>query len=181
MSKLLSWDWRTVLEVCTDNHLDQLELPDTVPEHVERAWLSSKERIITNVFNGVKVKKPKTCNDAEIELELIRADGRIGKQRVVEIDGYQVTKENLRLGSNEPSSPKSPTELNKKDPIVHYSAARGLSMEHVLIKSSSGPVHTRTNFIALVIIARHARRRQRKLDICYIPANHASEPIANGA
>ena len=120
--KLLSWDWNTVLEVCTDNHLDEFELPDTVPEDMERAWLRSKERIITNVFNGVSIKTPRMNEDDEVQPELRRADRRIGKERVIKVDGYYpVTKENLRLGMMEPPSPKSPS--NKKALTVHYSVS----------------------------------------------------------
>ena len=123
MSKLFSGNWKTVLDACTDNDSEQFEFPDTVPEIVERAWLSSKERIITNEFNGVRVRKPRVNDDYEVQSDLVRADRRVGKQRVVEIDGFLVTKENLRLGSDGPPSPKTQRESNKKDPINHYTVS----------------------------------------------------------
>lgn len=118
VKKLLSWDWEAVLEVCSGSQQGDSESPEEIPEDMELEWLRSKEHIRTNVFNGVRIKKAPRNAELEDLPQTPRADRRIGKERIVKIDGFQVTKENLRLGSCE-SSPRTPTTPSRKDRIPH--------------------------------------------------------------
>lgn len=211
VGNLISWDWKTVLEVCSDNHLAQLEIPDAVPEDMEREWLRSKERIRTNVFNGVSVIKSPKNPRHEDRVETPRADRRIGKQRTVEIDGYQVTKENLRLSCGE-TSPISCKRPSRKKPIIHdhvspnsqhrspasdngrraSSASMRMncsSVNHVLeafIKpvSPQPPLcdtNTKPCSSARATIAQNAKRQRPKQGIYCTAASPACEHIANNA
>lgn len=120
VTKLLSWDWETVLENCTDARSEE-KLAECITEEVEQAWLERRERIKTNVFNGRAVKKAAKYPTPEDQPEVPRAQRRIGKERVVLVDGYEVTKENLSLDDESSPSSRSRNESNQKTPINHDS------------------------------------------------------------
>lgn len=207
VKKLLSWGWEAVLEVCGDGQKNELETPEDIPEDMELEWLRSKEHIRTNVFNGVRIKKAPRNAGPEDPPQTPRADRRIGKERIVELEGYQVTKENLRLGSCE-ASPRSPTTPSRKDPIVHdrvslnprtlilvltvtrcvsfvnirvhrknASPVLGTSIRSVSLQSSVR-VHTRPCSFVQITIASDAKRQHVRSDNCCIVASHVSEHIA---
>jgi hypothetical protein len=120
---LLSWDWATILENCTDVQSGERDIAESITEEDEQAWLERKERIKTNVFNGAKVEKTTTSwrhPVADNNPELARAERRIGKQRIVLVDGYEVTKGNLSLSEEASSSPASASSAKPKERIVHY-------------------------------------------------------------
>jgi SWI/SNF-related matrix-associated actin-dependent regulator of chromatin subfamily A member 5 len=116
---LLSWDWATILQNCTDVQSGERDIAESITEEDEQAWLERKERIKTNVFNGAKVEKTTSWRHpvADSQPELTRAERRIGKQRIVLVDGYEVTKDNLSL--SEQASPASASSAKPKERIVH--------------------------------------------------------------
>lgn len=110
---LLSMDWQTLLEHCTEADWKEHDSADSITEEEERAWLKEREHIKTNVFNGCTIQKAPRKFDEEVILELPRADRRIGKQTTVMIDGFPVTKENL-ASDVAPDSRKSSNTKAKK-------------------------------------------------------------------
>jgi SWI/SNF-related matrix-associated actin-dependent regulator of chromatin subfamily A member 5 len=76
----------------------------------EDAWLETAERVRTNVFDGkILNERPKYLStfERQVQTDLRREDRRIGKERTVTIDGFQVSKESIAF--NNLKSPKSPS------------------------------------------------------------------------
>lgn len=116
--QLLSWSWEKILENCAVGRMDT-EPIEGITEEIEQEWLKQKERIMTNVFNGTKVRKTPISPVEDEPIELARADRRIGKKRIMIVDGYEVTKENMKSERSSPSSPSTPNPLKRKDQILH--------------------------------------------------------------
>ncbi|KAG2420162.1 hypothetical protein HFD88_004962 [Aspergillus terreus] len=76
----------------------------------EDAWLETAERVRTNIFDGkILNDRPKYLStfERQMQTDLRREDRRIGKERTVTIDGFQVSKESIAF--NDLKSPKSPS------------------------------------------------------------------------
>lgn len=122
-----AWDWTTVLEKCAHKQADARETPISISEVDEKAWLDRIERIKTDIFNGSKVNTSSRSFNIYVEetkADLIRAHRRIGKNRVVRIRGYQVSKQSLGCKPGEAvsslvNSTPSDDKTNKKPKLVH--------------------------------------------------------------
>ncbi|KAL5357239.1 SNF2 family N-terminal domain-containing protein [Aspergillus floccosus] len=76
----------------------------------EDAWLETAERVRTNIFDGkILNERPRYLSifDRQVQTDLRRQDRRIGKERTVTVDGFQVSKESIAC--NNLVSPKSPS------------------------------------------------------------------------
>lgn len=97
--QIMSWKLETIIQKCRahNNENRGAASPDG-----EKSWLERAERIRTNIFNGTTIDT--TIRGFSIYKEqvgLSRAERRIGKKRVVMIEGFEVTKENLALSQME--------------------------------------------------------------------------------
>lgn len=119
--ELASWDLETIVERCRPQDGG---VNGTVGRD-EKAWLQRAESIRTNLFNGLTVDT--TNRGFSIYKEnanLARPSRRIGKTRIVMVEGYEVTKENLALGplpdetmESDPSESDSDSESDTPDTV----------------------------------------------------------------
>jgi len=92
--ELSSWDLETIVEKCQPRDGGMQNIVD----RDEKSWLQRAESIRTNLFNGLTVDT--TNRGFSIYKEnanLARPSRRIGKTRVVMVEGYFVIKDNLAL------------------------------------------------------------------------------------
>ena len=122
VNEMLNWDWETMLDKCKESCVPQgigkestLD-PDSTKDEEER-WLSSMERVQSQVLDGKRYARQKAKEAAyEIEPELSREARRVGKNVTVMIDGFAVSKASLRCtdweavptlsGNNQRDEPK---------------------------------------------------------------------------
>ncbi|RAL14066.1 putative nucleosome remodeling complex ATPase subunit (Snf2h), partial [Aspergillus homomorphus CBS 101889] len=97
-----SWSFRSLLSRCAISSTTGQDLSNS------SSWWKVSERMRTNIFNGKKVEKVSRFQAfPEDPPCFARAERRIGKGRLITIEGYDVTKENLRMHvPREASSPK---------------------------------------------------------------------------
>ncbi|KAE8146798.1 SNF2 family N-terminal domain-containing protein [Aspergillus avenaceus] len=96
-TELNRFDWENVLNICAAGH---------------SAWLKSSEKVKIDIFNGQKVDtRFRSYSIYEILPEdLCREERRIGKERTVIIDGFEVSKASITL--------ESPTDIKSPDLIL---------------------------------------------------------------
>ncbi|PYH42821.1 putative nucleosome remodeling complex ATPase subunit (Snf2h) [Aspergillus saccharolyticus JOP 1030-1] len=96
------WSFESLLSRCTINSTTGQDLAGS------SSWWRVSERVRTNIFNGRMVEKMSRIQLFPEETPCFaRAERRIGKGRVITIEGYDVTKENLRMDVLSPTKPKS--------------------------------------------------------------------------
>lgn len=95
VTAMLDWDFKTMIEQCRDKSDDQRATGQEGSTFAadEQAWLNSMERVECAVFEGKKVQRQ--LEKKVEEVELTRADRRIGKNTTVMIDGFAINKESL--------------------------------------------------------------------------------------
>ncbi|RAK79937.1 putative nucleosome remodeling complex ATPase subunit (Snf2h) [Aspergillus fijiensis CBS 313.89] len=103
LADMRSWSFESLLDRCTINSNTGKDLANT------SSWWEVSERVRTNIFNGQKVEKLSRSQAFPDDAPYFaRAERRIGKGRVITIEGFDVTKENLRMHVTSPTTPKSP-------------------------------------------------------------------------
>ncbi|KAF7596359.1 hypothetical protein BBP40_002103 [Aspergillus hancockii] len=116
----LAWfDWKAILDLCTTDRIEGVNMEAAVvTAHQEMAWLACSERVKTNIFDGKRVDtRFRSLSKYETLPEnLCRAERRIGKERTVIIDGFEVSKYSIELES--PKSPSRP-EAGVKMKMTH--------------------------------------------------------------
>lgn len=119
--ELTTWDLGTIVEKC---RAERKEDPvGTQPiDQEQQSWLGCGVGIHTNLFNGAIIdRKNRGFSIYDQITQAARSERRIGKKRVVLIDGFEVTKENLALGPGEDMteiSSESDTDEEMADEIV---------------------------------------------------------------
>ncbi|KAK0893854.1 hypothetical protein LTS16_012523 [Friedmanniomyces endolithicus] len=94
VTAMLGWDFDTMIEECKDKTDDVFIQKQTGNEDEEQAWLNTMEKVETTVFEGKKHQRELMKAEAT-NLDLSRADRRIGKNTTVMIDGFAINKESL--------------------------------------------------------------------------------------
>lgn len=124
VTEMLEWDWETTLERCKDKTADP-GLVDTAGDADEVSWLSSMERVECAVFEGKKHQK-EALKEAAVELDISRADRRVGKNTTVMIDGFAINKESLACADWE----AVPTMAGKDPRLAEPKRAKRAKIEH---------------------------------------------------
>ncbi|EPS43348.1 hypothetical protein H072_2644 [Dactylellina haptotyla CBS 200.50] len=100
--EMMGWDWDTMLEKCknytvVDHDGDDEHEDEDAKKEREEEWLNTIEKVETRVFEGKKMGKDEMEKQvkASAEAGLSRSDRRVGKNRTVMIDGFDVLKETV--------------------------------------------------------------------------------------
>ncbi|KAJ6259418.1 hypothetical protein Dda_6320 [Drechslerella dactyloides] len=100
--EMMGWDWETMLEKCknynvVDHDGEGQEKDEQVKKEQEEEWLNTIEKVETRVFEGKKMGKEEMEKrvKASAEAGLSRSDRRLGKNRTVIVDGFEVLKETI--------------------------------------------------------------------------------------
>lgn len=108
-AEMMRWDFDTFLKNCKDKPVEEDEAAHvTATSNVggdanddtldEQAWLNTMERVECAVFEGKKILKSAEVSE-EMNIELCRAERRVGKNTTVMIDGFAINKESLSCGA----------------------------------------------------------------------------------
>ncbi|PYI28469.1 hypothetical protein BP00DRAFT_481076, partial [Aspergillus indologenus CBS 114.80] len=112
LADMKSWSFESLIDRCTINSNTGQDLANT------SSWWEVSERVRTNIFNGRKVEKLSRSQAFPDDAPCFaRAERRIGKGRVITIEGFDVTKENLRMHIASPTTPKSPGMVTLKSMV----------------------------------------------------------------
>ncbi|KAF3920808.1 hypothetical protein ABW20_dc0108257 [Dactylellina cionopaga] len=99
--EMMGWDWETMLEKCknytvVDHDGDDEKEDEEVKREREEEWLNTIEKVETRVFEGKKMGKEEMDKQVKATAEgLSRSDRRLGKNRTVLVDGFEVLKETI--------------------------------------------------------------------------------------
>ncbi|EAW12986.1 uncharacterized protein ACLA_014230 [Aspergillus clavatus NRRL 1] len=97
IEQMIKWDVRTLLERCVKQS-DSNWGSEMFTAEQERRWLEKAEKVRTDLFNGTRIDttgRHRSVYARTMITNLSRYERRIGKGRVVIIDGYEVSKESL--------------------------------------------------------------------------------------
>lgn len=121
--ELTAWDLSTIVEKCSAERKEDPVKTQTVDQ--EQQWLGCGAGIRTNLFNGAMIdRKSRGFSIYDQITQAARSERRIGKRRVVLVDGFEVTKENLALDPSEDmteDSSESDADEEMADEIVSTS------------------------------------------------------------
>ncbi|KAE8372045.1 SNF2 family N-terminal domain-containing protein [Aspergillus bertholletiae] len=127
----LSWlDWKTILNIYSSRQATEQSGRNTaITIHQEKAWLACAERVKTNIFDGKRVDtrfRSFSVYEAPPR-DLCRADRRIGKERMVMIDGFSVGKDSIRLEalSSKRGCPNLP-QASSEEKMMHEAVIHNL-------------------------------------------------------
>ncbi|KAF3905072.1 hypothetical protein AA313_de0208683 [Arthrobotrys entomopaga] len=118
--EMMGWDWDTMLEKCknytvVDHDGDDNNEDEAVKQEREEEWLNTIEKVETRVFEGKKMGKEEMVKAAS-EAGLSRSDRRVGKNRTVVIDGFDVLKETVGNADWEAVATMAGKDPRLKDP-----------------------------------------------------------------
>ncbi|KAK6544777.1 hypothetical protein TWF694_001460 [Orbilia ellipsospora] len=118
--EMMGWDWDTMLEKCknytvVDHDGDNENEDEAVKQEREAEWLNTIEKVETRVFEGKKMGKEEMVK-AAAEAGLSRSDRRVGKNRTVVIDGFDVLKETVGNAEWEAVATMAGKDPRLKDP-----------------------------------------------------------------
>ncbi|PLB47204.1 hypothetical protein P170DRAFT_428415 [Aspergillus steynii IBT 23096] len=123
-------DWTSVLELCGVRQHGPDSPQSSFSIDAEKAWMERSARVRTNLYNGETVDtsgRSLSLNPEKVPVSLCRADRRIGKERIVMIDGFAVSKQSLTEGNPAPkakktaSSQKMSHESVRQAQVLHIS------------------------------------------------------------
>ena len=124
--ELTAWDLSTIVEKCSAERKEDPVKTKTVNQEKQQ-WLGCGAGIRTNLFNGAMIdRKSRGFSIYDQITQAARSERRIGKRRVVLVDGFEVTKENLALDPSEDmteDSSESDADEEMADEIVSTSRA----------------------------------------------------------
>ena len=99
--ELTAWDLSTIVEKCSAERKEDPVKTKTVNQEKQQ-WLGCGAGIRTNLFNGAMIdRKSRGFSIYDQITQAARSERRIGKKRVVLVDGFEVTKVNLALDPSE--------------------------------------------------------------------------------
>ncbi|KAK6531074.1 hypothetical protein TWF281_007900 [Arthrobotrys megalospora] len=121
--EMMEWDWDTMLEKCKnytviDHDGNDDDEDEAMKKEREEEWLNSAEKVETRLFEGKKMGKEEMEKQvkATSEAELDRSDRRMGKNRTVMVDGYEVLKETVGNDQWEAVATMAGKDPRLKDP-----------------------------------------------------------------
>lgn len=120
--ELTAWGLSTIVEKCSAERKEDPVKNQTVDQE-QQSWLGCGAGIRTNLFNGAMIDRKRRFSIYDQITQAARSERRIGKKRVVLVDGFEVTKENLALDPGEDMtevSSESDTDEEMADEIVSY-------------------------------------------------------------
>lgn len=99
--ELTAWDLSTIVEKCSAERKQDPVGTQTVDQE-QQSWLGFGAGVRTNLFNRAMVdRKSRGFSIYDQITQAARSERRIGKKRVVLVDDFEVTKENLALDPSE--------------------------------------------------------------------------------
>ncbi|PSN62298.1 hypothetical protein BS50DRAFT_578116 [Corynespora cassiicola Philippines] len=100
VTEMLSWDFKTMMEICRDKPADPSIQLEGESELDEDQWLSMIERVACDILDGKKVRKESVDSEAAFGLPagVKREDRRVGKNTTVMVGEYVISKESMNCG-----------------------------------------------------------------------------------
>ena len=130
--ELTAWDLKTIVEKCSAERKEDPVRTQAVDQE-QQSWLECGAGIRTSLFNGAMIdRKSRGFSIYDQITQVARSERRIGKKRVVLVDGFEVTKENLALDPREDmteDSSESDTDDEMADEIVSSTCRAAWALE----------------------------------------------------
>ncbi|KAK6332230.1 hypothetical protein TWF696_002951 [Orbilia brochopaga] len=121
--EMMGWDWETMLENCknynvVDHDGEDKKQDEQAKKEQEEEWLNTIEKVETRVFEGKMMGKEEMERrvKASAEAGLSRSDRRLGKNRTVMVDGFEVLKETVGNDQWEAVATMAGKDPRLKDP-----------------------------------------------------------------